>query len=223
MPNYSKRFFVPFVGKKYKTGINGKKVLVLGASFYCNKHDCPNFKDCTSHNIKDSSPYDKTCPEYGKQGAELRLEPRYAIEENYPDYQRFEKLMREVVGCDVEDIWEHLAFTNYVQFFVPTTNTYKSYLSNRDFEAFIETLVELRPDIVISWGMVTIDDVRTNNKYVIDKEKLSESEWYICHLNVPDIKHFITLFCCFHPSSKDWNEDFSKCVKYLKQELVSNT
>ena len=54
MPNYSKRFFVPFVGKKYKTGINGKKVLVLGASFYCNKHDCPNFKDCTSHNIKDS-------------------------------------------------------------------------------------------------------------------------------------------------------------------------
>ena len=90
MPNYSKRFFVPFVGKKYKTGINGKKVLVLGASFYCNKHDCPNFKDCTSHNIKDSSPYDKTCPEYGKQGAELRLEPRYAIEENYPAYQRFE-------------------------------------------------------------------------------------------------------------------------------------
>ena len=146
-----------------------------------------------------------------------------SIEENYPAYQRFEKLMREVVGCDVEDIWEHLAFTNYVQFFVPTTNTYKSYLSNRDFEAFIETLVELRPDIVISWGMVTIDDVRTNNKYVIDKEKLSESEWYICHLNVPDIKHFITLFCCFHPSSKDWNEDFSKCVKYLKQELVSNT
>lgn len=220
MPNQSNRFFVPFVGNKYKTGINGKKVLVIGASFYCNKHDCPNFKDCTNPDMKDSSPYNKTCPEYVNQGAELRYEPSYAIEENYQTYQRFEKLMRTVLVSDVENIWEYLAFTNYVQFFVPTKKTYKTYLSIRDFKAFIETLEELQPDIVISWGVVTIDDVRTNNKYVIDKEKLPDSEWYICHLKVPDINHSIVLFCCFHPSSKDWNDDFSKCTKYLRQVLV---
>lgn len=216
MPNQSNRFFVPFVGEKYKKGINGKKVLVVGASFYCDKHDCPYFSDCTSPEKKDSSYYNTICPEYVKHGAELKFEPRYAIEENYHAYQRFEKLMREVVGSDLENIWEHIAFNNYVQFFIPTKNTYKNYLSDRDFEAFIETLVELQPDLVISWGMVTIDDVRTNNIYVIDKEKLPNSEWYICRLKVPDINHYITLFCCFHPSSKSWDEDFGKCAKYLR-------
>lgn len=219
MASQSNRFFVPFKGKHYETGINGKKVLVVGASFYCNKHDCSYFCDCTSPSKKDSGIYNKICPVYAKQGAELRFEPTYAIDENYQAYQRFEKLMHEVVNSDVESIWEHLAFTNYVQFFVPTKNTYKDYLSDRDFEAFIETLIELKPDVVISWGMVTIDDVRTNNKYVIDKEKLPDSEWYICHLKVPGINHSITLFCCFHPSSKDWYEDFDKCAEYLRQVI----
>ncbi len=221
MADQSSRFFVPFKGKEYEAGINGKKVLVVGASFYCDKHDCPYFCDCTNPNKKDSSPYNKTCPEYVKHGAELRYEPTYAIDENYQAYQRFDKLMHEVVNSDVENVWEHLAFTNYVQFFVPTKNTYKDYLSDRDFEAFIETLIELKPDVVISWGMVTIDDVRTNNKYVIDKEKLPDSEWYICHLKVPGIEHSITLFCCFHPSSKDWYEDFDKCAEYLRQVIES--
>lgn len=29
-----KRFFKPFVGDRYQEGINGKKILVVGASFY---------------------------------------------------------------------------------------------------------------------------------------------------------------------------------------------
>ena len=29
------RFFQPFKGSEYDKGISGKKVLVLGASFYC--------------------------------------------------------------------------------------------------------------------------------------------------------------------------------------------
>lgn len=219
MAKHPSRFFIPRKGEHYETGINGKKVLVVGASFYCNKYDCPYFGDCTSPNKKDSSLYNTTCPEYAKQGAELRKEPRYAIDENYQAYRRFEKLMREVVNSDVENIWEYVAFTNYVQFFVPTKNTLKAHLSNRDFEAFIETLVELKPDVVISWGMVTIEDVRTNNQYVIDKDKLPDSEWYICHLKVPGNDHSITLFCCFHPSSKDWYEDFDRCAEYLRQVI----
>jgi len=223
MAKHPSRFFIPRKGEHYETGINGKKVLVVGASFYCNKYDCPYFGDCTSPNKKDSSLYNTTCPEYAKQGAELRKKPRYAIDENYQAYRRFEKLMREVVNSDVENIWEYVAFTNYVQFFVPTKNTLKAHLSNRDFEAFIETLVELKSDVVISWGMVTIEDVRTNNQYVIDKDKLPDSEWYICHLaNIPGIKHVITLICCFHPSSKDWNEDFERCADYLRQVILSN-
>lgn len=215
----SSRFFIPFEGKKYKTGINGKKVLVVGASFYCNKYDCHYFNDCTSREKKNSSTYNTICPEYVKHRAELRSEPTYAIDENYPAYQKFEKLMHKVVDDKSVNIWDYLAFTNYVQFFVPTTSTHKVYLSDRDFEAFIETIVELKPDVIISWGMVTIDAVRTNNKYITDMDKLPDSEWYICHLKVPCVNHPITLFCCYHPSSRDWNKDFDRCATYLGKAL----
>ena len=217
------RFFIPFRGKEYEKGICGKKVFVVGASFYCDKHDCRFFSDCTSPEKKDSSAYNTNCPVYSEMGAELRKEPSYAIDENYPAYQRFATMMRQFVDDEVEDVWQRMAFTNYVQFFVPTINTYKDYLSERDFEAFKESLVELQPDVVISWGMVTIADVREGNPYVIDRENLPDSEWYICHLAVPGVEHPITLFCCFHPSSRDWNQDYEKCSKYLKQALTPKT
>ena len=57
-------FFEPYVGNHYKEGIRGKKILVLGASFYCNRVECPFFASCTSVILKDSSEYDNKCPEY---------------------------------------------------------------------------------------------------------------------------------------------------------------
>lgn len=55
------RFFKPFEGKKYKEGINGKKILVLGASFYCNwdgndgRNKCEFFDECTNPMKRDST------------------------------------------------------------------------------------------------------------------------------------------------------------------------
>ena len=34
------RFFIPFVGANYSKGIHGKRVLVVGASFYCDQQAC---------------------------------------------------------------------------------------------------------------------------------------------------------------------------------------
>ena len=74
-------FFVPWIGKNYEDGLKGKKVLVVGASHYCNhsnicihpynNKDCSNynclnrcnlgcdyFLDCTSGNTKR---YNKDC------------------------------------------------------------------------------------------------------------------------------------------------------------------
>lgn len=62
--NSSNIFFKPYVGTFYNEGIDGKKVLVLGASFYCGMSQCIYYKDCTNENIKDSSPYDDICPYY---------------------------------------------------------------------------------------------------------------------------------------------------------------
>lgn len=210
------RFFIPYEGKDYKLGIKGKKVLVVGASFYCDKQNCKYFEDCTSPDNKDSSPYNTICPEYMKNGAVLEKEPEYAIAENYPAYQRFAECMNQFVEPNI-NVWHRMAFTNYVQFFVPTVKTYKTYLSQRDFYAFIESVIQLQPDLVISWGMVTVDAVRDNNYYVFDKEKLNDSEWYICHMRMDKVKHDITLVCCFHPSSPDWYQDFEKLTGYLRK------
>jgi hypothetical protein len=42
-----KRLFNPYVGEEYEKGINGKKILVVGASFYCNEKQCDHFNKCT--------------------------------------------------------------------------------------------------------------------------------------------------------------------------------
>lgn len=61
-------FFNPFVGSYYHKGISGKRILVLGAIFYCPKTECSFFSRCTNITIKDSSSYDRICPEYSANG-----------------------------------------------------------------------------------------------------------------------------------------------------------
>ena len=99
-------FFRPFIGSNYHKGINGKKILVLGASFYCPKTDCSFFKTCTSITIKDSSPFDCICPEYKTNGICLHDEPTNSIENWYSTYQTFAKGLEQFVGyADYNNIW----------------------------------------------------------------------------------------------------------------------
>ena len=70
-----KRFFNPYVGENYARGIKGKKVLVLGASFYCSHVDCEFYKQCTNVEKKDSSLFDSICPLYKQENKFLRYEP----------------------------------------------------------------------------------------------------------------------------------------------------
>lgn len=94
------QFFEPFVGKRYAEGINGKQILVLGASFYCNRVTCPFFASCTSVIMKDSSAFDAKCPEYQPAGKKLHLEPSYCVEDAPVTYQRFAAYMGKHLGTD---------------------------------------------------------------------------------------------------------------------------
>lgn len=212
-------FFKPYRGEKYETGINGKKILVVGASFYCTDKSCKFFTKCTDVIKKDSSKYDDICPDY--VNSRLSELPEDTIGEGYKTYKVFANFISQYVdGCNCDDVWNHLAFTNYVQFILPTKNTYKSYLSERDFNAFIEVLTELKPDIVISWGVVCLDDIRTNNPYVFDKEELVKSDHYISHMRIPGVDHDITLVSGYHPGSIGyWYGDLDKLSKYFQQAL----
>lgn len=217
------RFFTPFVGLKYNEGICEKKVLVIGASFYCNKTDCKYFKECTNPLKKDSSMFDKECPCPENEEKQLRFYPKAAINEGYKAYGNFARFIQRFSGQeDYYSTWSRMAYTNYLQFFSPTIQTKKEYLSDRDFEAFKETIIELKPDVVFVWGVVTIQEIRDNeilNPYIYDRDKLKETEYYVCHMRIPEVGHEIALINCYHPSSPIWYSDLEKLTKYTKQVL----
>lgn len=223
----AKRFFTPFVGRNYKKGINGKKVLVLGASFYCNNPECKFFTQCTSVECKDSSAYDAICPIYTKDNKELHQEPEYCIEDGVSTYLKFAIGMSKYVGTDdYDEIWSHMAFTNYVQFFLPSTNGYretrKSDLSERDYEAFVETLVELTPDIVIVWGCVINNRIKQDNPDMIQNGMLENSNWYVCQIAPKGLDTPVTIINPYHPSMSAWYTGYDDFDKYFTQ-LINNT
>ena len=221
-------FFKPFIGEKYDEGINGKKILVLGASFYCDKNgqngqrNCPFFAECTDIVKKDSSKFDTTCPEYAGKNMKLSEEPSNAISERYPAYKRFAEFMQQFASNKSEDVWDRMAFTDYLQFFSPTIQTKKEYLTQRDFDAFIEVLQKLKPDVVISWGTAIVENIREENPYISDGEKknLQKTDWYVCNMNVPNVPHEITLVSCYHPASiKYWYGDLDLFAEHLRLVL----
>lgn len=107
------QFFEPYVGKRYAEGINGKQILVLGASFYCDRVKCPFFASCTSVILKDSSAFDTKCPEYQPAGKKLHLEPSYCVEDAPVTYQRFAAYMGKHLGTDGFLLNDLIPFVNF--------------------------------------------------------------------------------------------------------------
>ena len=113
-----------------------------------------------------------------------------------------------------------MAFTNYVQFMLPADEdcyrgTYLSDLSERDYEAFNEVLIELQPDIVVVWGCIINSRIKECNQYIIDVKELQETNSYVCHLNMPGVDHPIVLINPYHPSSSSWNIAMNEFDKYF--------
>lgn len=217
-----KRFFKPFEGEHYKEGIQGKRILVVGASCYCDKTSCPFFKECTDPNKKDSSKFDAKCPDYVGEETLLSDEPTTIISQGYRTPSNFARFMQKFVGEeDTWTTWNRMAFTEYMQFVSPTKDT-KNYLSDRDFEAFLETLRELQPHIVFAWGMAILEEIREKNKYVYDKNKaqLEKTEYYVWHMKVPGVSHNITIVHSYHPSAPGyWYGNLDILTKYMQMAL----
>lgn len=219
-----KKFFYPYVGCHYLEGINGKKILVLGASFYCNKTGCQYFKRCTDRDKKDSSEYDLICPEYVWKGMTLHDEPTNCVSDQPHAYRIFGANVAHLLSMTQEEFWSCVAFTNYVQFFLPAqkgkfATTRISDVTQRDFESFIEVLTELKPDIVIVWGGVINSFIKEKNPFLLSMSELENSEYYVCHINVIGIDHKITIINPDHPSSSAWFSNLTKFNKYLMDVL----
>lgn len=226
--NFEYAFFHPFVGKRYQdcTGINGRKVLVVGDSFYCTKTACKYHSECTNTENRNSRKYDEICPERLKHtGTNEKLiplhdEPTVAIDE-YESYAylNFKGLLQLLMGEDSENInvWDYVAFTNYIQFFLPNSRTSSAFIDKKNYLAFKEVVKELEPDIVVTWGNAVADAIR--NEYGIGdiKDELKIHQYYYNKMELEG--HSFTILNLYHPSSRIWANDIYNSYKYFKKVL----
>lgn len=226
------RFFKPYIGKNYHMGFfNGKKVLVLGASHYCTynndskKFNCPVWDLCTSKEKKDSSAFNETCPYNEKYHIDEKLENSTCLElenflggDNYLTYQNFTMALMDNFGIvDKQSVWDKLAFVNYVQYFLPSTETpIQTKIDERNFDALLETVDELSPDIIIIWGTKVTNHFK--KKYI--KKKVSklalQSDDYFWKMEYGE--HKIIIVNPYHPSDmrRHWSRDLFQFVNKLK-------
>jgi len=223
------RYFNPWIGDNYWEGIGSNKfcVLVLGASVYCT-HDgkrtykgekierCPHFDECTSSDNQDSSEFNDDCPfpETDSDGDATPLED-YPIHVCSGTMTRFSNKMEnrfeEILGGD--SIWDHIAFTEYVQYFMNHKYTNPSDLSERDFDAFLETLDELSPDVVVVWGDVVADALRESEFSVeVDDDDPWDFAW-----EYEDM--FIRFICCTHPASGNFANNFPEFANQFEETI----
>lgn len=168
-----KSFFEPRTGSRYKDGYKGMKTLILGSHFYCPYQDC-RYLHSACASSKSIREMDWKCPYYiSKDNTEYyRLSNSCEIELEsflegfqYASFSAFTYLMLERRDYLTEDekrnFWEQVAFTNYLQHYLPDgympDYTGNEKLFDADYEAFIEVLEELNPQVVFVWGQTVKD------------------------------------------------------------------
>ena len=223
-------FFTPKKGKHYEQGINGKKILILGASFYCDKVNCQYYDKCTNEQLKDSSEFDSCCPEYTRENNPkklLRHAPSYEIEAFIEDqssitYAAFTLFLEGFLAKqnllhigDSESIWDYVCFTNYVQFFLPHKETYNRDIDKEKFnESLLGVISDYDPDIVICWGNVINTPLRDK---CADKEDLYQSDYYRFRWKVHG--KTVSFVNCDHPSSHEFILSYKKFERYLNEAI----
>lgn len=227
----SERFFRPWVGTEYSgEGINGKKLLVIGASQYCTRTDCSYWTECTSESNKDCRKFNSICPDVlgNKYVSSLENWSNFEIENyleegGYVAYRNFTNLLLGVSGLeDKQDIWKRLAFTLYVQFFLPGKDTPDmDFRDAKFFKAFLESVDELQPDIIIIWGVKILNHLKQEFiKEYVDEIKFSPNNNHLIKMKYKGKVY--NIISTYHPSSiRYWHDDIPELERVLKSVLHS--
>ena len=172
----SRYFFHPRIGKHYEKGFRGYRTLVLGAFFYCPIKNCNHRAEC----LQDSRPLDRQCPCYTDRAEQdyyylansCNIEIDSYLEDcPYPTFSMFTKYMtgrNDHLPKPVKyRFWEHVAFYNYVQHYLPDGNAPRYEESREmldaDWPALQDVLDELRPEIIYVWNESIKDTIIANN------------------------------------------------------------
>lgn len=223
-------FFEPWKGKDYTTGLNkdGKLVLIVGVSHYCTEHrpnkpenqKCDNYCRCTNCACTDfagnSSEFNKECKfSKNKNGNDVDLSKTTisevekfiysSTEDNYVSFINFGKFAKEYFKIDSDkDLWNHVAFVNYIQDFEPESkgNHFSNDSNNKYYNAFLDYLADLTPDVIIFWGSALGNHLRSKKI----KPKSAQKNDYCWNLYYSK--------GCISTQEEYFNEDYKeiKCI-----------
>ena len=197
--------FMPWKGENYqKGGFNGKKILVIGESFYCSEEEAV------------ATLTDKTVNDY------LAIRNGEFRENNGGWTNTYLKFERSLVGEettpeDSQKIWNSIAFYNYLQ--VPMSGARESGLpiDYKNAEtAFFEVLNDLQPDLIIVWGVGKLFNNLPEDRWTWGKslnvEGMDINNGYYQLNN----KNEVRCIAVYHPSA---GYSWDKWHKVIKREL----
>ena len=205
-------FFREYVGKDYKNGLGGRRVLVLGESMFCDKDGqgkhrrCPFFDVCTDLKAKNSSAFDRKCSYSDVPLSEAVRDNVKGFldgisEGDIKSYVNFTALMKDVgVILGKEDLFNRVIFYDFMQFYSPKATIEKSYLSERDDLALEEIIHRYNPDVVIIWGTRVGDRIKAKGKAYPRNIRGSVNPDYIFAQKIAG--RWRTFFCIYHPSDR---------------------
>ncbi|GHT54243.1 hypothetical protein AGMMS49982_18600 [Bacteroidia bacterium] len=200
--------FTPWVGENYATkGYNGKKILVLGESHYCDD----GCKTCGSEKCTITCSVMERFLEY-KQGKHT-FNPK---EDRWMN--TLTRFTNGVTGnqSDVADFWNSVVFYNFVQ---KAMKSRKDKPTKEDFKnshpAFFEVLEKYQPDIIIVWGnklwhgMPGAGIGRHGDTPILDENGGKFYYYKVGNKEIPAYK-------VNHPA---WGGAFSKSIPYLQEAI----
>ena len=192
--------YLPWIGDKYEDGIyynekgelrygngKGKKVLVLGESFYWDDEDDGSAKMFVPELIEDF------------------INPQSEFLPYKRTFIKFERAMagRELNKEESKEFWEHVMFYNYVQEPLQGTRmspTEEQYANSRD--ALFSLLNVMAPDYFIVWGMRLYNNLPQEGVQGFDIEETGDS--YETWIYEVEAKRF-PFMAIYHPSTGfDW-------------------
>lgn len=206
-------FFKPWIGKDYKKGLMHKKIMVLGASHYCNHNDdCPFFNDCT----KSSRDYESKCSFYkGMLLSDTTVNEvnDFLKGEANDAYGNFTNFMVNEMGLvkDKGSFWDAVVFANYVQHFLPHWKTEANDIYSQDYEALKEIVQLHQPDIIIVWGAPVGNDLKKKERIATHLPKPDDN--YLFKQRIGGREYLFVN--CYHPS-----EPSSARVKWFTNDKV---
>ncbi len=191
--------FEPWEGKEYQAGgIFKKKILVIGESFYCSEEEAEKYAATLT---------EKVVTDYlAIRNGEFRENDGGWTN----TYLKFERSLvnKETTPDDSQEIWNSIAFYNYLQIPMSGARESGSKLDYKNAEkAFFEVINELRPDLIIVWGVGKLFNNLPEDKWTWGKP-LNVDGWDINNGYYQlDNKKQVRCIAVYHPSTGyqwDW-------------------